>query len=26
VAMWYSLGVLMVAALGALIGRWALRW
>jgi len=26
VAMWYSLGVLMVAALGAIIGRWALRW
>ncbi len=26
VALWYSLGVLLVAALGALIGRWALRW
>jgi hypothetical protein len=26
VALWYSLGVLLAAALGALIGRWALRW
>lgn len=26
VALWYSLGVLLVAGLGALIGRWALRW
>lgn len=26
VALWYSLGVLLTAALGALIGRWALRW
>ena len=26
VALWYSLGVLSVAVLGALIGRWALRW
>lgn len=26
VALWYSLGVLALAALGALIGRWALRW
>lgn len=26
VALWYSLGVLGLAALGALIGRWALRW
>ncbi|MET3666972.1 anti-sigma-F factor NrsF [Caulobacter sp. 1776] len=26
VALWYSLGVLGTAALGALIGRWALRW
>lgn len=26
VALWYSLGVLSLAALGALIGRWALRW
>lgn len=25
-ALWYSLGVLSLAALGALIGRWALRW
>jgi hypothetical protein len=26
VALWYSLGVLALAVLGALIGRWALRW
>lgn len=26
IALWYSLGVLLTAALGALIGRWALRW
>lgn len=26
VALWYSLGVLALAALGAVIGRWALRW
>jgi hypothetical protein len=26
VALWYSLGVLLVAALGGLLGRWALRW
>lgn len=26
IALWYSLGVLALAALGALIGRWALRW
>ncbi|PIB90870.1 anti-sigma-F factor NrsF [Caulobacter sp. FWC2] len=26
VALWYSLGVLALAALGAIIGRWALRW
>jgi hypothetical protein len=26
VALWYSLGVLLTASLGALIGRWALRW
>ena len=26
VALWYSLGVLATAALGALVGRWALRW
>ena len=26
VGAWYSLGVLLVAGLGALIGRWALRW
>lgn len=26
VALWYSLGVLALASLGALIGRWALRW
>ncbi len=26
VALWYSLGVLLLACLGALIGRWALRW
>lgn len=26
VALWYSLGVLSLAALGALVGRWALRW
>jgi hypothetical protein len=26
VALWYSLGVLLTATLGALIGRWALRW
>jgi len=26
VALWYSLGVLLLAGLGALIGRWALRW
>ena len=26
VALWYSLGVLLLASLGALIGRWALRW
>jgi hypothetical protein len=26
VALWYSLGVLLLAALGALLGRWLLRW
>ena len=26
VALWYSLGVLSLAVLGALAGRWALRW
>ena len=26
VALWYSLGVLLLAALGALLGRWVLRW
>ncbi|WP_395445953.1 NrsF family protein [Caulobacter sp. UC70_42] len=26
VALWYSLGVLSLAALGAAVGRWALRW
>jgi hypothetical protein len=26
VGFWYTLGVLMVATLGALIGRWVLRW
>lgn len=26
VALWYSLGVLLLAALGALAGRWTLRW
>jgi len=26
VALWYSLGVLLTAGLGAVIGRWALRW
>lgn len=26
VALWYSLGVLLLAALGAVLGRWALRW
>jgi hypothetical protein len=26
VALWYSLGVLSLAALGAIVGRWALRW
>lgn len=26
VALWYSLGVLLLAVLGALLGRWALRW
>lgn len=26
VALWYSLGVLLTAVLGALMGRWALRW
>ncbi len=26
VALWYSLGVLGTASLGALVGRWALRW
>lgn len=26
VALWYSLGVLLVAALGAVVGRWVLRW
>ena len=26
VALWYSLGVLLLAGLGAVIGRWALRW
>jgi hypothetical protein len=26
VALWYSLGVLLVAGLGAVVGRWALRW
>lgn len=26
VSLWYSLGVLGTAALGALLGRWALRW
>jgi len=26
VALWYSLGVLALSALGAVIGRWALRW
>lgn len=26
VALWYSLGVLLTAALGAFIGRWVLRW
>jgi hypothetical protein len=25
-AIWYTLGIAMVAALGAAIGRWALRW
>ena len=26
VALWYSLGVLLAALLGAVVGRWALRW
>lgn len=26
VALWYSLGVLLLAALGAVSGRWVLRW
>lgn len=26
VALWYSLGVLALAALGAMVGRWTLRW
>ena len=26
VALWYSLGVLLVASLGAVLGRWTLRW
>ena len=26
VALWYSLGVALTAALGALLGRWVLRW
>lgn len=26
VALWYTLGVLLLAALGAAVGRWALRW
>ena len=26
VALWYSLGVLLLAALGAVVGRWVLRW
>jgi len=26
VALWYSLGVLLLAALGAVLGRWVLRW
>lgn len=26
VALWYSLGVLLPAALGAVLGRWVLRW
>lgn len=26
VALWYSLGVLVTSVLGAIIGRWALRW
>lgn len=26
IALWYSLGVLALAAIGALVGRWALRW
>jgi len=26
VALWYSLGVLLLAALGGVLGRWILRW
>jgi hypothetical protein len=26
VGVWYTLGVLVVGALGAVVGRWALRW
>lgn len=26
IALWYSLGVLALAAVGALMGRWTLRW
>jgi hypothetical protein len=26
VSAWYTLGVLLVGLIGAIIGRWALRW
>ena len=26
ILVWYSLGIVLAAGLGSLIGRWALRW
>ena len=26
ILIWYTLGILMTTALGAALGRWALRW